>query len=144
MQHGQIEQARVHWERAFELSPDMPVVANNLAWMIATAAEPDLPRALALANIAVERAPKELNFRHTRGNILFQMERYKEALGDLEAALPRYADNAELHMKLAITYEHLGVAAMAAEHRRQAKAKPAPKNPGKPQQKSDKKSPKPA
>jgi tetratricopeptide (TPR) repeat protein len=130
LRRGRAEEARLHWESANDLSPDMPAVANNLAMMLATAKEPDLPRALKLSELALERAPKEPNFRHTRGTILLKMGRHMEARPDLEAALPRYPNSAPLHVHLAEVYEHLGVPGLAAEHRRQAAAnaaRPAPK-----------------
>jgi tetratricopeptide (TPR) repeat protein len=132
LRRGQTDKARLHWEQANKLSPDMPAVANNLAMMLATAKEPDLPRALGLIELALERAPKEPNFRHTRGTVLLKMGRHKEALPDLEAALPRYPNSAPLHVQLAEVYEHLGDPDQAAEHRQQAAAnaaRPAPPAP---------------
>jgi tetratricopeptide (TPR) repeat protein len=122
LRRGRNEEARLHWEQANALSPDMPVVANNLAMLLATAKEPDLPRALGLIDLALERSPKEPNFRHTRGTILQKMGRYKEALTDLEAALVAFPDSSKLHTQLADVYEQLGVPELAAEHRRQAEA----------------------
>jgi tetratricopeptide (TPR) repeat protein len=123
LRQGKTEQARVHWERALEVSPQMPALANNLAWMIANDKSPDLPRALSLVNLALQRVPDDLNFHHTRGGILFKMGRDKEALADLEAALPRFPENAQLHEQLAQIYDHLGEPAMAELHRRQAEAR---------------------
>ena len=123
VRQGHTEQARLHWERALELSPDLPALANNLAWMIACDKSPDLPRALSLVNLALQRSPDDLNFHHTRGGILFKMGRDKEALGDLEAALPRFPEDAQIHEQLAQIYDRLGEPAMAQEHRRQAEAK---------------------
>jgi tetratricopeptide (TPR) repeat protein len=127
LRQGNAEQARLHWERALELSPEMPALANNLAWMIASDKSPNLPRALSLVNLALQRAPDDLNFHHTRGGILFKMGRDKEALADLEAALPRFPENPQIHEQLAQIYDRLGEKAMAEEHRRQAEAKSAPK-----------------
>jgi tetratricopeptide (TPR) repeat protein len=122
MRQGRTDEARLHWEQASALSPDMPAVANNLAMMLATAKEPDLPRALGLIDLALERSPKEPNFHHTRGTILQKMGRHKEALAELETALPSFPDSAKLHEQLADVYEHLGIAGLAAEHRRRAEA----------------------
>ena len=125
LRQGRTDEARLHWERASALSPDMPAVANNLAMMLATAKEPDLPRALGLIDLALERSPKDANFHHTRGTILQKMGRCKEALAELETALPSFPDNAQLHAQLADVYEHLGVAGLAMEHRRRAEANAA-------------------
>jgi Flp pilus assembly protein TadD len=125
LQHGETEQAALHWERANQLAPDLPIVANNLAWLIAQSPSPDLPRALDLVNMALKQAPDQPSFHHTRGHILVKMERWKEALGDLETALPRYTQDPETHRALALVYGHLGVPAMEAEHKRLAEIKKA-------------------
>jgi tetratricopeptide (TPR) repeat protein len=123
--HGQVSEARLHWERANQLAPDMPAIANNLAWLLSQSAPPDLPRALQLADMAVEKSPREMNFRDTRGHILMKMGRWKEALADLEAALPGTPNPVEMHLSLAEVYQHLDAPAMAAEHQRLAKEKAA-------------------
>jgi Tfp pilus assembly protein PilF len=48
------------------------------------------------------------------------MGRWKDALADLEAALPAKADNADLHSDLAETYTALDVPELAETHRRRA------------------------
>jgi tetratricopeptide (TPR) repeat protein len=124
-QRGKTDEARLHWECAHQLAPQVGVIANNLALALAQGKVPDLPRALELVNLALEHSPHEANFRDTRGTILVRMGRWKEALPDLEAALPRQSNKAELHRTLAEVYEHLGAPEMAAEHKRLAEAKPA-------------------
>jgi tetratricopeptide (TPR) repeat protein len=121
--HGQVSEARLHWERANQLAPDMPAIANNLAWLLSQSDPPDLPRALQLADMAVEKSPRETNFRDTRGHILMKMGRWKEALADLEAALPSTPNPVEMHLSLAEVYQRLDAPAMAAEHQRLAKEK---------------------
>ena len=155
---GKADEARLHFERANELAPQTPSIANNLAWVLATEpadlpvlgastagllasplsqgpflaasalfpgrTEPaDLPRALDLSNLAVQQAPNDSSFRDTRGRILMKMGRWKDALDDLEAALPANQDNADLHNALADVYEHVGDPDMAAKHRRLAEKK---------------------
>ena len=117
----------MHLERADELAPQTPAIANNLAWVLASSEPADLPRALELSNLAIERAPRDLNFRDTRGRIYVKMGRLKEALNDLEAALTAAPDDAQLHRALAEVYGHLGLSDMAAEHKRLAEKKPADK-----------------
>jgi tetratricopeptide (TPR) repeat protein len=123
-QRGDRAAALVHLEAAHRLAPQMPVVANNLAWVVAHGPQPDLPRALQLVNVALERAPNEPSFRGTRGYILVRMEKWKDALPDLEAALSKDPKSTSLHQDLAETYDRLGVPAMAAEHRRLAQEAP--------------------
>jgi tetratricopeptide (TPR) repeat protein len=122
-ERGQAAEARVHWERAYQLDPLVPVVGNNLAWLLAHSKPPDLPRALKMINLVIEHSPRNLEFRETRGQILARMGRWKEALADLEAVLPRSPSNPKLHAALADVYRHLGVPAMAAEHERLASKK---------------------
>jgi tetratricopeptide (TPR) repeat protein len=129
MQRGKTDEARVHWERAHQLAPQVGSIANNLALVLAQGQNPDLPRALELANLALEHSPDQANFRDTRGTILVRMGKWKEALPDLEAALPQQVNKAELHRTLADVYEHLGAPEMAAEHKRLADAKPTEPRP---------------
>jgi tetratricopeptide (TPR) repeat protein len=124
-QRGKSDEARLHWERAHQLAPQVGVIANNLAMALAQGKEPDLPRALELVNLALVHSPGQADFLDTRGTILVRMGRWKEALPDLESALPRQANKAELHRNLAAVYEHLGAPEMAAQHKRLAEAKPA-------------------
>jgi tetratricopeptide (TPR) repeat protein len=124
-ERGKVDEARRHYEQAHQLAADMPLIMNNLAWTLARATPPDLPRALELVEAALARVPNQPRFRDTRGQILMKMGRWKEALADLEAALPVLTNSADLHRALAETYEHLGMAEMAAEHKRLAE-RPAP------------------
>src|SRR5262249_965125 len=71
-------EGRSHLERAHETEPRMPVVANNLAWTLAQSDKPDLPRALGLADLAVEQEPTNPAFRDTRGHVYLKMGRLKE------------------------------------------------------------------
>ena len=121
-ERNRMDEARVHWQRANQLDPRSPSLANNLAVVLSRSKSPDLPQALQLVNMAIERAPNEPTFRDTRGTILARMGNWNEALPDLEAALVGAAGNSELHKLLAETYEHLGMAEMTAEHRRLEKA----------------------
>jgi tetratricopeptide (TPR) repeat protein len=113
--------ALVHLEEAYRLAPQMPLIANNLAWLLAQGPPDSLPRALELSNLVVERAPDEPAFRGTRGEIRARMGKWKEALADLETALTKSPKNVRLHQTLADVYTHLGVPAMAAEHQRLAR-----------------------
>src|SRR5262249_53189687 len=120
-QNGRAHEAQLHWERAFQLAPDIPVLANNLAWLLYQTDANQLSKALDLVNLAIAKAPQETNFRDTRGHILVKMGRFKDALPDLEAALPRSPNSANLHRTLAEVYAQLELPAMAAEHERLAR-----------------------
>ncbi len=121
-ENGRVKEAHLHWDRALELSPDTPVLLNNLAWLFYQTDPTKLPKALQLVNLAIEKSPDEINFRDTRGHILVKMGRHKEALKDLEAVLPLSPNKASLHRTLALVYAQLDSPTMAAEHERQAKA----------------------
>ena len=125
---GRGDEARLHWEQAFRLDPGMPIVANNLAWVLAHADPPDLTRALELADRAVQRQPNNLHFRGTRGVVLMKLRRWPEALTDLEAELAGNPDRVETHLALAQVYENLGSPELTSRHRDRAKAvqKPTP------------------
>src|SRR5207244_1188352 len=56
---GKLALAREHFEQAYQLGPQMPVVINNLAWTLAQSEPIDLPRALDLINAALERFPDQ-------------------------------------------------------------------------------------
>ncbi len=120
---GKTDKARLHWEQAIQLAPHMAVSANNLSWLLANAQPPDLPRALNLIDQVLQKHPDQPNFRSTRGHILVKLQRWKEALPDLEAALKGNPDEVDLHRALAETYDHLGDKEMAAEHRRKDETK---------------------
>jgi tetratricopeptide (TPR) repeat protein len=115
---GEVKQAAFYWERANEINPDTPVVANNLAFLLMQTSERDLPKALELINRAIEKMPRETNFRDTRGCILVKMGRYREALPDLEAALPQSPNRAGVHHTLAEVYDKLERPELADLHRR--------------------------
>jgi tetratricopeptide (TPR) repeat protein len=115
---GDVGQAREHWEQAYRLDPKLAIVANNLAWSLAYQEPADVPRALGLIEQAVRLNPGQLQFRGTRGEILVKAGRFKESLPDLEAALAAGAGTPKVHTALAVVYDNLGMAEMAAQHRK--------------------------
>lgn len=114
-----------HLELAYKLDPNTPLVANNLAWVLSNATAPDLPRAAALAELAVRQAPDVPSFRDTRGRIYLGLGRWAEAVADLELVLRKAPGTDGLHAALAVGYENLGQTTTAAEHRRLADQKNA-------------------
>jgi predicted Zn-dependent protease len=97
-------------------------VTNNLAWVLSTGPKSDLPRALKLIDLAIDQSSAELKsrFRGTRGHVLVQMKRWKEALADLEAVLPFESNNPDVQRDLAAAYTGLGLPDQATEHQRRA------------------------
>ncbi len=119
---GQSEAARVHLEQAHTLDPEMALISNDLAWILANSPKPDLACALSLADDAVKRWPRQPNVRDTRGEILVKLGRWREAVADLEQAQAGMPDNPGVHHALATAYEHLGMTELAEMHRRRAEA----------------------
>ena len=102
------------------LNPDQPgftVVANNLAWLLAHAQQPDLEQAFKLAEMAVEREPKEGGFRDTLATVLMKQGRYQQALIEFQKALPTVRDKSPVHLKMAEIYDQLDQPELADLHR---------------------------
>jgi tetratricopeptide (TPR) repeat protein len=121
------DEARIHYEQADRLAPGSAEVVNNLAWVLIHTEPPDLRRALTLADAAVERRPDNALFHGTRGVALARLGRWKDALPDLETALPASPREPALRQALVDTYEHLGLSDMAAAHRRELAGLAKPK-----------------
>ncbi len=115
-ERGRIEQAVLHLQQAHELNPQLYAVANNLAWVFSEAKPPQIDRALALINTALEIHPDMPEMLDTRGNILVKKGDYRAALRDLEAALPSLRGNRRTHEALAECYRNLGSAELAEQH----------------------------
>ena len=96
------QEARKHYEQALALDPDMPVAANNLAWMFAETGE-TLDSALQLAQAATRRLPNNAAIQDTLGWIY-----YKKGLAAL--AIPPFQKSIELDPKNPVFHFHLGLA----------------------------------
>jgi tetratricopeptide (TPR) repeat protein len=110
------EAAVWHLERAYHLDEQLAPVANNLAWILAHGPTPDLDRALQIIDSVIEHAPNDAAYRDTRGQIYVKLERWPQALDDLQAALPQFRDNPELHKTLARVYRELKQEGLATKH----------------------------
>ncbi|MBI2477660.1 MAG: hypothetical protein HYV60_03135 [Planctomycetia bacterium] len=109
--------AKLHLEQANRLNQNAPVILNNLAWVLASQAPPESLRALDLVNTALQIAPGHPEILATRGQILMRLERWPDSLTDLEAALQKFQDRANLHESLAVVYTKLGDSELAEVHR---------------------------
>ena len=96
------QEARKHYEQALALDPEMPVAANNLAWMYAETGE-NLDLALQLAQAATRRLPNNPAIQDTLGWIY-----YKKGLATL--AIAPFQKSIELDPKNPIFHFHLGLA----------------------------------
>ncbi len=120
-QEGKLDEAQFHLEQAYNMDNKILVVVNNLAWMISHVENPDLDRALELAETAISQAPNDARFRDTYGTILLKMERYKEASTELELALRGVTDKKAVHQKLALVYQKMGKPELATLHQQQGR-----------------------
>jgi Tfp pilus assembly protein PilF len=115
--------ALFHFERCVAINPKLSVVLNNLAWLLAHKEKEggqDLDRALAMANAALQENPAFPRFLDTRGTVLMKLERWNEALADLESALKGAANPADVHDMLAEIYAHLNHPVIAQQHQQLA------------------------
>jgi tetratricopeptide (TPR) repeat protein len=112
--HGR---ARDYLQRAIRKDPRNTIALNNYAWLMAHSTNPDLNAALEAVNQAIEIQPTESRYRETRGQILVQLERWQEAVADLEFAVNAMPDSREVHLSLAKAYEALGNKQLAQVHR---------------------------
>jgi len=130
-QRGESEKAYEHFRLAYELAPDMPDIANNMALTLTLQSKPDYARALVIADSVIKRQPNNPSYRETRGQILVKLGKHHEAIQDLAFALPLVANKSGTHRALAECYRHLQMEDLAGEHDRAAAGTPAPGNPAK-------------
>ena len=103
--------------------------------MLAHADPPQTERALQLIEAALQAIPNHPEYHETRGQILLQLGRPKDAIQDLELALKAIpvTRRGGVHDGLARAYEALGDHDLAQRHRKLAdeiKSQPAPISPG--------------
>jgi tetratricopeptide (TPR) repeat protein len=106
------QEARKRYEQALSIDPEMPVAANNLAWMYVESGG-NLDVALQLAQAATRRLPESAAMQDTLGWIY-----YKKGLADL--AISTFQKSVELdprnptfHFHLGLSYLKAGAAAKA-------------------------------
>jgi uncharacterized protein HemY len=116
---GNRESARSHFELASSLNPGFKVISNNLAMAIASVSSDhdELEKALAMMDELIRQEPENPFFLDTRGHVHAKMGQFKEAVHDLERALPKARDKDATHAKLADLYEHLGMKDLSVQHR---------------------------
>lgn len=115
------EKAVWHLNQAYKLDEKIPMVCNNLAWMIAHMENPDLERALELSKIAVDSTPGEPEFKDTLGTILAKLGRLPDAVVVYEKLLSEMPDKKRVHAKLAEIYKELGQTSLFQLHLERSK-----------------------
>ncbi|MDB4371240.1 hypothetical protein N9Z44_03980 [Mariniblastus sp.] len=113
---GDRDSAEFHLEQAYLINNNFVVIINNLAWILAHSENPDLERALELAETAVRRAPENPRFRDTLGTVLLKSDKHRKAISELQLALKGVPDKNAVHQKLAICYKSLGMNDLALLH----------------------------
>ena len=113
-----VESATNHLMIAAKHMPTSAAILNNLAVAISEREDPNLEHALKLSDFAIKQAePATPHFFDTRGHILVKLERYLDAIPDLERALAVQALASNAHEKLALCYEEINEPELAKEHR---------------------------
>ena len=125
---GDLDKAQWHVRQAYELDPEFVLVINNLAWMMAHKEDPDLERALTLAETALKTAPEDPRFLDTYGSILVLQEKYDDAITALQKALPTNDPQVSksIHEQLAVCYEAINQPELAKLHYEKVNRKSAP------------------
>ena len=113
---GDRDSAEFHLEQAYLINNNFVVIINNLAWILAHSENPDLERALELAETAVRRAPENPRFRDTLGTVLLKSDEHRKAVSELQLALKGVPNKNAVHQKLAICYKSLGMNDLALMH----------------------------
>ncbi len=113
-------EAIADYEFVLQSDPNSALVANNLAWIYATApAGVRSPqKALPLALQAVERQPNDMYALNTLGVVYYRLGDYSKAIDALLAAAKANPDGATGfdHFFLAMSHHRVGNAAKAHEH----------------------------
>lgn len=93
-----------------------PLILNNLAVALVRRAPGDPRRALDLVDQALTLLPEHPDLLSTRGEVLVALERWAEAVADLNRALPQRSDSVLVHQLLERCYTSLGDTQMARQH----------------------------
>lgn len=117
---GKTKLSQKYMERAFDLDSQFAVIANNLAWLLAHRANPDLDRAEEIAGKIVEHSPENGRFRDTLGTILMKQGSYDQAIAEFQQALSSIPDKKEVHRKMATSYRALKMTDLADQHQSRA------------------------
>ena len=113
---GDMVAARQHLQSAYKLSPDYPLIINDMAMDLASGDRQSKEQGLNLIQSLLQRYPYDPGFRDTRGQILAQLGRNQEAVDDLQFAAARLPNPAETRKVLARVNAALGIVAAPSNH----------------------------
>lgn len=91
---GKTAEAEAHYRKALDMTPDSPIAANNLAWLIAEN-QGNLDEALRLASGAVTKSPTTAGFYDTLGLVYFKKGLTSSAVEQLKKAVALDAANTQ-------------------------------------------------
>ena len=118
---GERSAARSYFLKSHKLDQENPIVANDLAYCLLEM-NGSMQQALELANIAIENdSIRRPEYYETRGQILLRMNRWQEAVRDLEDALNGLpSEQRAIHRALATAHAELGNRELSQIHARQS------------------------
>lgn len=115
---GNLAAAQKQWKIAIDKDPNNAMALNNYAYCIANSDAPDYEQALEILDRAIKIAPRNAHILDTIGGVLIQMQRYKEAINKLEAAIALEQDFISPRKKLIEAYRQAGMEDMASHQQR--------------------------
>ena len=116
-----IESATISLQLAAQHIPQSGAILNNLAVALSMRDDGNLEQALKISESAIKQTPNPTaHFFETRGQILFRLERYIDAIPDLERALLVESLAQQAHASLATCYEKIGEKELSKLHREAA------------------------
>jgi tetratricopeptide (TPR) repeat protein len=118
VEKAQLGEGLEHLEVAASLAPDSPAMAFNLARALTQAGAPQ--RALLAYDRLLQLAPRDLEARYLRAQLLLVLRRYEEARRDLERVCAEAPNEAAPHEGLAVALSAEGRFAEAATQQRRA------------------------
>lgn len=123
---NRLSESKMSIEAAHQnLDPDQPgyaVVANNLAWLMAHAQQPNLEQAFKLADSAVRKNPNAGGLRDTLATVLMKQGLYQQSLVEFQKALRTIQNKSPVHLKIAKIYDQIGQPELAILHRNRSQS----------------------
>ncbi len=117
-----LEHSRNNWQKeqqllqkAIEIQPDSPVVANNLAYLMLEHGG-NVDQALELAQTARRKVPDNPSIADTLGYAYYKKGVYSSAIDLFEEASRKQPDNANVQYHLGFAYEKASKNAQARDH----------------------------
>jgi tetratricopeptide (TPR) repeat protein len=116
-----VDSATTSLKLAAEHMPQSSAILNNLAVALAARDDGDLEQALKISDSAIKQSASPTPYYYeTRGQILFRLGRYLDAIPDLERALPIESLAPGAHRSLAICYKNVGEPELSLLHQERA------------------------